>query len=56
MLQPDLYRDKQTRYIHVFADETGDRFRCGRTLSEAYIQLSWNQSFAHRSVNDVSKG
>ena len=38
-------RNKQTRYIHVIADEAGDRFRCGRTLSEAYIQLSSEPKF-----------
>ena len=41
----DLFRNKQTRYIHVIADEAGDRFRCGRTLSEAYTQLSSEPKF-----------
>ncbi|CAJ1439233.1 unnamed protein product [Effrenium voratum] len=42
---PDLFRNKQTRYIHVIADESGDRFRCGRTLSEAYTQLGSEPKF-----------
>ena len=42
---PDLFRNRQTRYIHVIADEAGDRFRCGRTLSEADTQLSSEPRF-----------
>ena len=41
----DLFRHRQTRYIHVAADEGGARFRCGRDISERYVKLDVRPQF-----------
>ena len=37
---PSLFRNASTRYIHIVADESGARFRCGREVTTSYQQLS----------------
>ena len=37
---PSLFRNLSTRYIHIVADESGARFRCGREVTTSYQQLS----------------
>ena len=36
--QPDACRNKQTRYVHLIADEA-DKLRCGRAMTENYFKL-----------------
>ena len=40
-----LFRNKYTRYIHVAADESGLRFRCGREVNSKYVQLDERPKF-----------
>jgi len=37
---PSLFRNASTRYIHIVADESGARFRCGMEVTTSYQQLS----------------
>eukprot|EP00435_Cladocopium_sp_Y103_P001856 s7102_g1.t1 len=40
-----LFRNKFTRFIHVVADESGARFRCGREVNQKYVLLESKPKF-----------
>ena len=35
----EIFRNKQTRFVHLIADEAGNRFHCGRTVTANYFRL-----------------
>ena len=36
---PDVFRHKSSRFLHVAVDEGGARFKCGRKITESYVHL-----------------
>ena len=42
---PELFRHRGTRFLHIIADPAGDRFRCGREISERYERLEAKPKF-----------
>eukprot|EP00435_Cladocopium_sp_Y103_P041572 s3385_g11.t1 len=45
-----LFRNKFTRFIHVVADESGARFRCGREVNQKYVLLESKPKFMATSL------
>lgn len=43
--EPTLFRNNITRYLHVCADESGARFRCGRDITTSYSRLEEKPRF-----------
>ena len=35
----EAFRNKQTRYVHLIADDAGTKFHCGRQVGESYFKL-----------------
>ena len=50
---PSLFRNASTRCIHIVADESGARFRCGREVTTSYQQLSEVPKFCTPQFADI---